>query len=72
MKIKRDIVNKFKEWKDAAKHKPILLKGARQIGKTWAMEEFGKECFDYTAKFDFTARRSYCQPSRCQRNPPAS
>ena len=53
MKIKRDIVNKFKEWKDAAKHKPILLKGARQIGKTWAMEEFGKECFDYTAKFDF-------------------
>ena len=57
MKIKRDIVNKFKEWKDAAKHKPILLKGARQIGKTWAMEEFGKECFDYTAKFDFDRQK---------------
>ena len=53
MRIKRDIINKFKEWKDAEKHKPILVKGARQIGKTWAMEEFGRECFDYTAKFDF-------------------
>ena len=40
MRIKRDIINKFKEWKDAEKHKPILVKGARQIGKTWAMEEF--------------------------------
>ena len=41
MKIERDIINKFKDWKEAEKHKPILLKGARQIGKTWAMEEFG-------------------------------
>lgn len=32
---------------------PYLLKGARQIGKTWAMETFGKEAFDYCAKFDF-------------------
>ena len=57
MRIKRDIINKFKEWKDAEKHKPILLKGARQIGKTWAMEEFGRECFDYTAKFDFDRQK---------------
>ncbi len=53
MKIERDIIGQFKEWKTAEKHKPILLKGARQIGKTWAMEQFGKECFEYTAKFDF-------------------
>ena len=53
MKIERDIIQQFKQWKEAPKHKPILLKGARQIGKTWAMETFGKECFDYTAKFDF-------------------
>ena len=57
MRIKRDIINKFKEWKDAEKHKPILVKGARQIGKTWAMEEFGRECFDYTAKFDFDRQK---------------
>ncbi len=53
MKIERDIIRRFKEWKAAETHKPILLKGARQIGKTWAMEEFGRECFEHTAKFDF-------------------
>lgn len=53
MKIERNIINDFKEWKDSPRRKPILLQGARQIGKTWAMEHFGNECFDYCAKFDF-------------------
>lgn len=53
MEIRRDIIEAFKLWKDATDRKPILLKGARQIGKTWAMETFGKECFDYCVKFDF-------------------
>jgi hypothetical protein len=53
MKIERGILDVFKAWKDHPLHKPILLKGARQIGKTWAMETFGKECFEYCVKFDF-------------------
>lgn len=53
MDIKREIVEKFKKWKDSPGRKPILLKGARQIGKTWAMETFGHECFEYCVKFDF-------------------
>ena len=53
MRIDRDIINTFKQWKDAPDKKPILLKGARQIGKTWAMETFGRESFDYVVKFDF-------------------
>ena len=53
MRIERDIIKTFKQWKDDPDRKPILLKGARQIGKTWAMETFGKECFDYCVKFDF-------------------
>ena len=53
MRIERDIINQFKAWKEAPVRKPILLKGARQIGKTWAMETFGKECFKYCVKFDF-------------------
>lgn len=53
MRISRDIISTFKEWKDAPIRKPILLQGARQIGKTWAMETFGKESFEYCAKFDF-------------------
>ena len=46
MKIQRDIIHIFKEWKDVPQRKPILLQGARQIGKTWAMETFGKENFE--------------------------
>ena len=53
MEIRRDIVERLKEWKNQESKKPILLKGARQIGKTWVMETFGRECFDYCAKFDF-------------------
>lgn len=53
MQIQREIIKKFTEWKNKSKRKPILLKGARQIGKTWAMEQFGKEQFEYYVKFDF-------------------
>lgn len=53
MKVERDIINQFKAWKEAPDRKPILLKGARQVGKTWAMETFGRECFKYCVKFDF-------------------
>ena len=57
MEIKREIISKLKEWQYAEKHKPILLTGARQIGKTWVMEEFGRESFEYTAKFDFDRQK---------------
>ena len=53
MIIRRDIIDVFKQWKEKPKRKPLLLKGARQIGKSWVMETFGKEYFDYCAKFDF-------------------
>ena len=53
MKIDREIINVLRLWKDSPNRKPVLLKGARQIGKTWAMETFGRECFDYCVKFDF-------------------
>ena len=53
MRIEREVINEFKAWKDTPNRKPILLKGARQIGKTWAMETFGKEGFKYCVKYDF-------------------
>ena len=53
MRIERDIINSLKRWKDSPDRKPILLKGARQIGKTWVMETFGRDNFDYCVKFDF-------------------
>lgn len=53
MNIERDIMASIKRWKDQSVRKPILLKGARQIGKSWLMEEFGRRNFKYYAKFDF-------------------
>ena len=51
--MERDIFKYFKEWKERPHRKPILLEGARQTGKTWCMETFGKEYFRYRVKFDF-------------------
>ena len=55
MEIRRDILDSLKEWKNSPdnERKPLLLKGARQTGKTWIMESFGKECFEHYVKFDF-------------------
>ncbi len=53
MKIRRDIMDDLRRWKESTDRKPIVLKGARQTGKTWIMREFGKECFDYVAEFNF-------------------
>lgn len=53
MRIYRDILDYLHQWKNSENRKPILLKGARQTGKTWIMREFGKESFDYVAEFNF-------------------
>ncbi|HOO95188.1 MAG TPA: ATP-binding protein [Proteiniphilum sp.] len=53
MKIRRELLEDLHNWKESKDRKPILLKGARQTGKTWIMKEFGKECFDYVADFNF-------------------
>lgn len=56
MEIKRDIIATLAEWKHSPHRKPILLKGARQIGKSWTMEAFGREYFEHCAIFDFDQR----------------
>jgi uncharacterized protein len=43
-------------WKDAPRRKPLIVRGARQVGKTWMIEEFGKSCFRGTVKVDFEKR----------------
>lgn len=53
MKIQREIIERLKEWKDSPRRKPALIRGARQIGKSWAIEEFGRTCYEHIAKFDF-------------------
>jgi predicted AAA+ superfamily ATPase len=40
--MKRTILDNLKAWQNASGRKPLVLKGARQVGKTWALQEFGQ------------------------------
>ncbi len=42
----RKAYHKLKEWKDSDNRKPLLLLGARQVGKTWLMKEFGRNEYE--------------------------
>jgi hypothetical protein len=53
MGIKRDIIHQLVQWKDKANRKPLIIQGARQIGKTWVMKEFGRMYFKHVAYFNF-------------------
>jgi Predicted ATPase (AAA+ superfamily) len=53
MQIKREIQHKLKEWKISTLRKPLVLKGARQVGKTWLLRDFGKTEFENFAYFNF-------------------
>ena len=50
--MEREIFAKLRQWKNSPNRKPLLLQGARQIGKTWIMREFGKREFEYVAEFN--------------------
>lgn len=39
----------LKRWKDSPYRKPLILNGARQVGKTWLLKEFARTCFDSVA-----------------------
>ena len=41
----RNLIENLKEWKDKKERPPLILKGARQVGKTWLLIEFAKTCF---------------------------
>ena len=49
----RKVLNKLAEWKSSPRRKPLILKGARQVGKTWLMKEFGKQNYEKTFYFSF-------------------
>ncbi len=51
--MQRFAMEKLIEWKDSVRRKPLLLLGARQVGKTWLMQEFGRNCFRNTAYIRF-------------------
>ena len=51
--MKRKLLENLIEWKNRKAHKPLILEGARQVGKTWLMREFGKTQYKKVAYINF-------------------
>lgn len=49
----RENIEKLKKWKESTNRKPLIIRGARQVGKTWLMKEFGKLCYENCAYINF-------------------
>lgn len=59
--MERLIFNKLIEWKNSPYRKPLILKGVRQVGKTWVLKEFGKRYYENVAYFNFDENEEYRQ-----------
>ena len=59
--MERLILKKLVEWKDSKYRKPLILKGVRQVGKTWVLKEFGNRYYDNVAYFNFDENEEYKQ-----------
>ena len=55
--MKRLFDNVLKEWRQQPRRKPLIVRGARQVGKTYSINAFGKSAFDDLVVFDFEANR---------------
>ena len=53
MIITREIITKLENWKNRKDRSPLIVQGARQIGKSWAVTEFGRTHYKHTAVFNF-------------------
>lgn len=51
--MKRNAISELIRWKNSTERKPMVLKGARQVGKTWLMKEFGQNYYDNFVCFNF-------------------
>lgn len=59
--MERFILKKLLNWKISPYRKPLILKGVRQVGKTWILKEFGKRFYENTAYFNFDENIEYKQ-----------
>lgn len=59
--MKRFVLDELQKWKSSKRRKPLIVKGARQVGKTWALQEFGRSFPDGYAYFNFDKDAEYRQ-----------
>ena len=51
--MKRNAIKYLYQWKASNDRKPLIMLGARQVGKTWLMQEFAKEAYPRSAYVNF-------------------
>lgn len=49
----REKIEELKKWKESSNRKPLIIRGARQVGKTWLMKEFGEKFYEKYAYINF-------------------
>ena len=49
----REKLKELKLWKNSNDRKPLIIRGARQVGKTWIMQEFGNKNYEKVAYINF-------------------
>ena len=67
--MERKIMKKLLEWKDNKNRKPLILRGARQVGKTYILQQFGKENYKNIAYFNFDHDTDLYQLFKNTKNP---
>lgn len=67
--FRRKVIDDLKDWLSKSDRKPLILSGARQVGKTWVLKEFGKLCFEDVAYFSLDKESSICQLFQTTKDP---
>lgn len=67
--MERIAIKKLIDWKNNIDRKPLVLKGARQVGKTWLMQEFGKHYYKNTVYFNFDEEEALKSIFDANKNP---
>lgn len=55
--MERTAMQALKSWKNKTEHKPLIIRGARQVGKTWLMKAFGRNEYTQTAYINFESSK---------------
>ena len=67
--MERSALDAFISWKNDTRRKPLVLKGARQTGKTWLMKEFGRRYYEDVFYFSFDKDDRLKQIFEVNKNP---
>ena len=59
--MERFILNDLLRWKESPYRKPLIMRGVRQVGKTWVLKEFGRRHYESVAYFNFEENSEYRQ-----------